>query len=52
MHSAAVGVVWTLVLRAQAMIGNILATVVPHAQLVPAVQPEDLHPDTKVVGAT
>lgn len=50
MHSAAVGVMWTLVLRAQAMIGSILATVVPNAQVVPAVNPEDLHPDPKVVG--
>jgi acylglycerol lipase len=49
LHSAAMGVVWTLVLRAQAAIGNILATVVPYAQMVPAVKPEDLHADPAVV---
>ncbi|KIZ04797.1 alpha/beta fold family hydrolase [Monoraphidium neglectum] len=51
LHSAAMGVVWTLVLRAQAAIGNILATVVPYAQMVPAVKPEDLHADPAVVEA-
>lgn len=51
LHSAAMGVVWTPLLRAQATVGSLLAALVPRAQLVPAVKPEDLHPDPKVVEA-
>lgn len=51
LHSAAMGVVWTLLLRAQAAIGGLLAAAVPYSQLVPAVNPEDLHPDPTVVEA-
>lgn len=51
LHSAAIGVVWTTLLRAQAAVGSFLASLVPRAQLVPAVNPEDLHPDPKVVEA-
>ncbi|KAI8469469.1 MAG: Alpha/Beta hydrolase protein [Monoraphidium minutum] len=51
LHSAAMGVVWTPVLRAQAAVGGLLAALLPYAQLVPAVRPEDLHPDATVVEA-
>ena len=49
LHSAALDVVWTLTLRMQSVVGNLLSFAVPHAQLVPAVNPADLHPDPKVV---
>ncbi|GBF98423.1 alpha beta-hydrolase [Raphidocelis subcapitata] len=51
LHSAAMGVVWTMLLRAQAAVGSLLAALIPRAQLVPAVKPEDLHHDPKVVEA-
>lgn len=51
LHSAALGVVWTPLLRAQALVGNVLSALVPRAQLVPAVNPEDLHPEAAVVEA-
>jgi len=51
LHSAAMGVVWTPLLRAQAAVGSFLAALAPRAQLVPAVKPEALHPDPKVVDA-
>lgn len=40
---------WTLTLRLQAPIGGLLATLVPRKRLVPAVKPEDMSPDPKVV---
>lgn len=51
LHSAAIGVVWTPLLRVQAAVGGLMSALVPRAQLVPAVKPEDLHPDPKVVEA-
>ncbi len=50
LHSAAMNIVWTPLLRAQSLVGGLLAALAPSAQLVPAVKPEDLHPDPKVVG--
>lgn len=51
LHSASIDVVWTPVLRFQAMIGNLLAACVPRARIVPAVKPEDMHPDPAMVKA-
>eukprot|EP00775_Hariotina_reticulata_P010127 gene10127-10285_t len=47
--SGAMGVVWTLTLRVQAALGNLLASVIPRHQMVPAVKPENLHPQQAVV---
>eukprot|EP00882_Tetradesmus_deserticola_P005694 GHRQ01005995.1.p1 GENE.GHRQ01005995.1~~GHRQ01005995.1.p1 ORF type:complete len:263 (+),score=86.57 GHRQ01005995.1:298-1086(+) len=49
--SGAMGVVWTPVLRAQAAVGNLLSGLIPRKQMVPAVKPENLHPDPAVVRA-
>jgi hypothetical protein len=35
--------------RAQAAVGNLLASLIPRQQMVPAVKPENLHPDPEVV---
>lgn len=35
--------------RIQAKVGNLLSAIIPRQQLVPAVQPENLHPDPAVV---
>eukprot|EP00879_Flechtneria_rotunda_P021007 GHRR01022129.1.p1 GENE.GHRR01022129.1~~GHRR01022129.1.p1 ORF type:complete len:174 (+),score=45.17 GHRR01022129.1:1279-1800(+) len=35
--------------RVQAMLGNFLSTVIPKQKMVPAVNPNDLHPDPAVV---
>lgn len=35
--------------RFQAAVGNLLANVIPRQKVVPAVKPEDLHPDSRVV---
>ncbi len=49
MHSPALDVEWTPVLRVQAQMGGLLARLVPHARLVPAVRPEDMSQDPEVV---
>jgi acylglycerol lipase len=49
LHSAALDVVWTPVLRALAAVGAVLAVLVPRARIVPAVKPEAMHPDPQVV---
>jgi acylglycerol lipase len=49
LHSPALDVEWTLVLRAQAPIGNLMAQLMPKLRAVPAVRPEDLSPDPAVV---
>ncbi|KXZ45342.1 hypothetical protein GPECTOR_56g439 [Gonium pectorale] len=49
LHSPALDVEWTPLLRVQAMVGGLLATLVPHARVVPAVRPEDMSQDPKVV---
>jgi acylglycerol lipase len=49
LHSAALDVVWTPVLRALAGVGALLSALLPRARLVPAVKPEDMHPDPAVV---
>uniref|UniRef100_A0A383WFB9 Serine aminopeptidase S33 domain-containing protein n=1 Tax=Tetradesmus obliquus TaxID=3088 RepID=A0A383WFB9_TETOB len=49
--SGAMGVVWTYVLRAQAAVGNLLSSLIPRQKMVPAVKPENLHPDPAVVAA-
>mmetsp|Transcript_22991 Transcript_22991/g.50466 ORF Transcript_22991/g.50466 Transcript_22991/m.50466 type:complete len:315 (-) Transcript_22991:187-1131(-) len=49
LQSAAIDVEWTPLLRIQAVIGDCLASLVPYAQLVPAVRPEDMSQDPKVV---
>eukprot|EP00878_Enallax_costatus_P028579 GHUV01030877.1.p1 GENE.GHUV01030877.1~~GHUV01030877.1.p1 ORF type:complete len:232 (+),score=35.41 GHUV01030877.1:594-1289(+) len=48
-YSGAMGVVWTPVLRIQAQMGNLLSSIIPRAQMVPAVKPENLHPNPAVV---
>jgi len=47
--SGAIGVVWTVVLRVQAALGNLLGGLIPKAQVVPVVEPKNLHPDPEVV---
>lgn len=47
--SPAVDVEWTPVLRMQAAVGNLLASVVPKARIVPAVDPKNLNKDPKKV---
>ncbi|KAA6420475.1 MAG: alpha beta hydrolase, partial [Trebouxia sp. A1-2] len=47
--SAAMNIEWTLALRLQAPLGGLFASLVPRARLVPAVKPEDMSPDPKVV---
>lgn len=47
--SAAIDVHWNPILRFQAAVGNILAALVPKAQLVPAVLPEHMSQDPEVV---
>ncbi|GFR39898.1 hypothetical protein Agub_g403 [Astrephomene gubernaculifera] len=49
LHSPLVDIEWTPVLRVQAMVGGLLATLVPRARLVPAVRPEDMSQDPRVV---
>ncbi|GFR39691.1 hypothetical protein Agub_g166 [Astrephomene gubernaculifera] len=49
MQSPAIDVEWTPVLRFQAMLGNLLAALLPRAKLVPAVRPEDMSQDPRVV---
>jgi len=49
LHSAALDVVWSPVLRALAAVGAALALAVPRARVVPAVKPADMHPDPAVV---
>ncbi|GLI60601.1 hypothetical protein VaNZ11_002774 [Volvox africanus] len=49
MQSPAIDVEWTPVLKIQAALGNLLAAIVPRAQLVPAVRPEDMSQDPAVV---
>lgn len=51
LHSPALDVEWTLVLRAQAPIGNLMASILPKLRAVPAVRPEDLSQDPAVVQA-
>eukprot|EP00798_Chlamydomonas_sp_ICE-L_P010662 gene10662-12344_t len=49
LHSAAVDAEWTTMLRIQASIGNVLASLVPRARIVAAVRPEDMSQDPAVV---
>lgn len=42
LHSAALDVVWTPILRVQALVGSLIAALVPRAAIVPAVRPEDM----------
>ncbi|KAJ9520914.1 hypothetical protein QJQ45_014099, partial [Haematococcus lacustris] len=51
LHSAALGVEWTPVLKAQAPVGALLGKLLPRARIVPAVRPEDMSPDPKAVAA-
>lgn len=51
LHSAAIDVVWTAVLRLQAAVGSLLALLIPRAPLVPAVRPEDMSVDPAAVRA-
>lgn len=51
MQSPAINVEWNPVLRVQAMLGNLLALLVPRAKLVPAVRPEDMSQDPDAVKA-
>jgi len=49
LHSAALDVEWTMILRAQAPVSGLLAKLIPYARIVPAVRPEDMSPDAEVV---
>lgn len=49
LHSAALDVVWTPVLRALAAVGAVLSMLLPRARIVPAVKPEAMHPDPEIV---
>jgi hypothetical protein len=40
------------VCRIQAALGNTMAAMMPRAQLVPVVDPDNLHPDKTVVSST
>jgi acylglycerol lipase len=47
--SPALDVEWNLVLRMQAVVGDLLAALVPKARLVPAVDPAAMNPDPELV---
>eukprot|EP00887_Chlorella_sp_A99_P002468 scaffold10.g2468.t1 len=47
--SPAMDMEWTLSLKLQAAVGNLLAALVPRARIVPAVRPEDMNPDPACV---
>ncbi|KAG2493417.1 hypothetical protein HYH03_008542 [Edaphochlamys debaryana] len=49
LHSPALDVEWTTVLRIQAALGSVLASLIPRARVVPAVRPEDMSQDPAVV---
>lgn len=49
LHSPALDVEWTTVLRVQANVGDLLSRLVPAARLIPAVRPEDMSQDPVVV---
>ncbi|GLI70036.1 hypothetical protein VaNZ11_014774, partial [Volvox africanus] len=49
LHSPALDVEWTPVLRAQAAVGTLLSFLIPHARVVPAVRPENLSSDPALV---
>ncbi|GIL87499.1 hypothetical protein Vretimale_1615 [Volvox reticuliferus] len=49
LHSPALDVEWTPVLRAQAAVGTLLSFLIPRARVVPAVRPEDLSSDPALV---
>ncbi|GLC39425.1 hypothetical protein PLESTB_001347700 [Pleodorina starrii] len=49
LHSPALDVEWTPVLRAQAAVGSLLSLLIPRARVVPAVRPEDLSSDPALV---
>ncbi|KAG1680800.1 hypothetical protein FOA52_008133 [Chlamydomonas sp. UWO 241] len=51
LHSPALDVEWTPMLRIQAQMGGLLAALAPHGRLVPAVRPEDMSQDPEVVRA-
>ena len=40
---------WTWLLRLQASVGNILASIIPRARIVPALRPEDFEPGAEDV---
>ncbi|KAK9825317.1 hypothetical protein WJX74_008874 [Apatococcus lobatus] len=47
--SAAVDIEWTLLLRVQASVGGLLASLVPRSRIVPAVRPDDMSTDPETV---
>jgi len=49
LHSPALDVEWTPILRIQAKLGGLLAAVVPRKRIVPAVRPQDMSQDPAVV---
>mmetsp|Transcript_24351 Transcript_24351/g.43652 ORF Transcript_24351/g.43652 Transcript_24351/m.43652 type:complete len:312 (+) Transcript_24351:77-1012(+) len=49
LQSPALDVEWTTILKIQASVGNLIATLMPRARIVPAVRPEDMNPDPKMV---
>ncbi|GIL44020.1 hypothetical protein Vafri_1598 [Volvox africanus] len=49
LHSPALDVEWTPVLRAQAAVGTLLSLLIPRARVVPAVRPENLSSDPALV---
>ncbi|KAK9829537.1 hypothetical protein WJX72_006371 [[Myrmecia] bisecta] len=49
LSAAAIDVEWTPVLRMQALIGGLLAALVPRARIVPAVELQNISPDADVI---
>ena len=49
LQSAAIDVEWTPILKCQAFIGDCIASCCPFSKIVPAVRPDDMSEDPKVV---
>ena len=49
LQSAAIDVEWTPLLKFQAVVGDCIATCCPFSKIVPAVRPQDMSEDPKVV---
>ena len=49
LQSAAIDVEWTPMLKCQAAIGDCIASLCPFSKIVPAVRPQDMSEDTKLV---
>lgn len=49
LQSAAIDVEWTTLLRCQAVVGDCIASCCPFSKIVPAVRPQDMSEDPKLV---